>query len=114
MCVISIYSKYAYFLFIDPFTAIHLDSLGSNLQDYVNTLKKLDQFVKNTPKRALPKNENTPMVVTSNTETASTTSSLSPEKNQIIDEFLMVVGLPRSSVNFNLTSFFELCDWYFK
>lgn len=29
----------------DPFTAIHLDSIGSNISDYRNSLQKLIRFI---------------------------------------------------------------------
>jgi len=53
---IALYSHFENRLFVGdsiyPFTAIHLDCLGSNVKDYVQSLKKLCSFIQSLPPRS--------------------------------------------------------------
>eukprot|EP01120_Amphizonella_sp_Union-15-10_P014296 TRINITY_DN6883_c0_g1_i1.p1 TRINITY_DN6883_c0_g1~~TRINITY_DN6883_c0_g1_i1.p1 ORF type:complete len:387 (-),score=66.95 TRINITY_DN6883_c0_g1_i1:86-1246(-) len=93
-----------------PFTAIHLDCLGSNLPDYVSSMNKLNKFletVKSDSKienlgslvlsapdpRVIHKNIDSPVAVRSD-----------------VTEFLGILGLDSSSVTFDVGALIDLCD----
>ena len=76
-----------------------MDSLGSNIHDYISSIKKLIQFTASVSKTELK-----PVI-------AQVSSSVDPVKEATKEEFLSVVGLAKSNLKFNLDGLLELCDW---
>eukprot|EP01122_Echinamoeba_exundans_P002929 TRINITY_DN1292_c0_g2_i8.p1 TRINITY_DN1292_c0_g2~~TRINITY_DN1292_c0_g2_i8.p1 ORF type:complete len:270 (-),score=34.17 TRINITY_DN1292_c0_g2_i8:1569-2378(-) len=87
-----------------PFTAVHLDCIGSNVNDYVLTLQKLRRFVqaKSDPSaeavKAIPATK--PATGIDNNHEAT------------IQSFVAVLGLDRESAQqtFSLSSLMQICD----
>jgi len=107
---------------IYPFTAIHLDCIGSNVTQYVETLNKLIQFIESVKKEALqpppqPQPELPPPVVA--TVAPSSTVELKPGehppefKQKKIEEFATTMGGSRKEMEkqFNFEQLFSMCDW---
>jgi len=87
---------------IYPFTAIHLDCLGSSVDDFKSTLKKLTNFISGTQSNVSP--------VESNLQ-KQTVTSLSIAQKKTITDFCNTLGLTKESLNFSLETLMELCDW---
>jgi len=102
---ISLYAHWEKRLFVGdtiyPFTAIHLDGIGSNVVEYLSSVKKLSQFA-------------SAHMATQKTSSGSVqTVNSDPQKQEKIQEFFSFVGLDAESaaVTFNVESLLELCDW---
>jgi hypothetical protein len=102
-----------FFYNTDPFTAIHVDCLGSNLDAYRNSLLALQKFVANmsvinaaeTLLQQQSSQSNPP------TSTASPSTSLTAQQTEAVKSFLNVIGLSKQSCGFNADQFLEINDW---
>jgi len=95
---IALYARYEKRIFVGdtiyPYTAIHLDCIGSNIKDYISSLKKLAS-VADLPKLSVPQKQNQPTTT----------------QKRAMDDFLSLIGLNKSGLHFNLVGLMELCDW---
>lgn len=89
---------------IYPFTAVHLDCIGSNVNDFMRSLQKLQSFVrsKSPSAVALPATESS----------AVPDSAEKSPYEDAITQFISILGLNRTQVEkeFNLASLMQLCD----
>eukprot|EP01119_Soliformovum_irregulare_P020646 TRINITY_DN6720_c0_g1_i4.p1 TRINITY_DN6720_c0_g1~~TRINITY_DN6720_c0_g1_i4.p1 ORF type:complete len:263 (-),score=31.24 TRINITY_DN6720_c0_g1_i4:567-1355(-) len=89
---------------IYPYTAIHLDSIGSSLVSYIETMKKLIGFIEKQPSTEKG------IDITSLSKAVTDTGSNVPSQTQ---EFLALLGLELDSVNFDVEALLALCDGFF-
>jgi len=90
---IALYSHFENRLFVGdtiyPFTAIHLDCLGSNVKNYVESLKKLRSFI-----YSLQSKSTTSTTTNSLPPTTTSQQALSQEARQFLD----IVGLREDEI----------------
>jgi len=90
---IALYAHFEKRLFVGdniyPYTAIHLDCLGSNVNEYKKSIKKLIDFVANVSGTNIPNQK-------SNQSSGN--------------ELLNTLGMTRDEVNFSPESLIEFCD----
>jgi len=128
---IALYAHYEQRLFVGdtiyPYTAIHLDSLGSSVTDYMSSLEKLMKFISDVEKS--PAIAATDIISKPNTGEgggavlpdsvnnktlefkAAGTKNTEEHTKQLVGEFLMVLGLDQTSLKFSVEHLLELCDW---
>jgi len=96
-----------------PFTAIHVDCLGSNFNDYSNTIIKLKNLVDKIKSEQIYE-DNLPLTVNSvvsneqnNTGTEETVGS-----RENLVNFCEILGLNSTNIvrTFNFDSLFQMCD----
>jgi len=110
---ISLFAHFESRLFVGdllyPFTAIHLDCLGSNLKDYISSLQKLINFVE---KNSVIRNQlNNPITNQVNIPQQTLPKKLSEKEENSIRSFLNVIGLSKEFCQFDVSQFLQLCDW---
>jgi hypothetical protein len=86
-----------------PFTAVHLDCIGSNVNDYVLSLQKLRRFIQS-------KSISTAEVASGSPSNIQTTAKSVHET--VIQSFADVLGLDRTVAEkkFSLSSLMQICD----
>jgi len=99
---IALYAHWEKRLFVGdtlyPFTAIHLDCLGSSVTDFKSSLKRMINFISNEQKGSELSISNAP-------------SSLTSEHQQALEDVLGILGLSKDAINFNLETLLEFWDW---
>jgi len=104
---IALYAHWDKRLFVGdtiyPYTAIHLDCLGSNVEDFKVSLKKMINFVSNVSKNDL--------VGESLPPTSSTEPPLTSQQKKAMADFCATLGLSQNSLDFSLESLMTLSDW---
>jgi len=93
-----------------PFTAVHLDCLGSDVNDYKNTIAKLNGFIATIQNDVATADivlaENDPVGVEVEAIDTTTTVNISAYQDQIA-MFKEFVGGP---INFNVEGLMEMCN----
>eukprot|EP01097_Dermamoeba_algensis_P011802 TRINITY_DN9294_c0_g1_i1.p1 TRINITY_DN9294_c0_g1~~TRINITY_DN9294_c0_g1_i1.p1 ORF type:complete len:401 (-),score=67.67 TRINITY_DN9294_c0_g1_i1:49-1218(-) len=123
---IALYSHYERRLFVGdllyPWTAIHLDCIGSNVSKYMESLQKLTSFVKQQEEsfKTNPVPPSLLLTLTNPSNTAPTPQSaassgsekLSAGQDQMVNEFVSMLELsPTTLSSFSASSLLQLCDW---
>jgi len=123
---IGLYAHWEKRLFVGdviyPFTTIHVDGIGSNVADYVNSLNKLAKFISrqenptsNTDTEKNPTNTSNTSNTTTNpttppTNTTTTNASTpTPAEKAKMEEFCTMLGIDKP--NFSVEALMGLCDW---
>jgi glyoxylase-like metal-dependent hydrolase (beta-lactamase superfamily II) len=115
---IALYAHWEKRLFVGdiiyPFTTIHVDGIGSNAADYLNSLKKISKFI-DTQESANPTPSPTPPTTTStNTSSSPTppTQRLNDVQKATIEEFYSILNLDEATrQTFSAESLMSFCDW---
>lgn len=81
-----------------PFTAVHLDSIGSSPRDYRASVEKINAFLDAAQKESAP------------TAPAPAPAPISPPKDDKVSQFLNSMGLDEGSVSFDVNALLQLCD----
>eukprot|EP00026_Physarum_polycephalum_P010577 Phypoly_transcript_10743.p1 GENE.Phypoly_transcript_10743~~Phypoly_transcript_10743.p1 ORF type:complete len:425 (-),score=70.88 Phypoly_transcript_10743:10-1224(-) len=128
---IALYAHWEKRLFVGdiiyPFTTIHVDGIGSNVADYLNSLKKISKFIdtqENPPPTPSPASTPTgpnpgpspgPNPTTpppSTTTSTSSTTQLNDLQKATIEEFYAILNLDEATrQTFSAESLMSLCDW---
>lgn len=106
--------------FLDPYTAIHLDCIGSNVADYLQTLNKLATFVKQIKSESKvvdtgggEKTTSTLKDNHSKVESSLNTSIARPQHVQnAVEQFLAITVTDEKEImkKFNLDALLSFCD----
>lgn len=105
---------------IYPYTAIHLDCIGSNVSDYFETLNKLVHFVKKINAEQKIEKENIDVAMSSTQEKSAkngssptTTKTRSQAVQSAVEQFLAVTALDEKEITqkFNLDALLSFCDY---
>jgi len=111
---ISLYAHWEKRLFVGdhmyPFTVVHLDCIGSNINDYLSSTKKLIQFIANNATTTTEHKQAT--LSTKEESPLSATPDLDTNKKETIQEFRTMLGLDDTADRqFSIETLMDLCEW---
>jgi len=96
-----------------PFTAVHLDCIGSSLSEYMETLKKLSNFIKKI-KNEIPYPKNIPDIQDKDIKSSFNAgiNQVSQKKvhSELSENFLTLLSLDRNSISFDAEQLLILCN----
>jgi hypothetical protein len=105
---------------LDPYTAIHLDCIGSNVTDYLQTLNKLATFVKQIKSESKVmdrKGERTTSTLKDNhSKVVESSLNVSMTRSQhvqnAVEQFLAITAMDEKEImmKFNLDALLFFCD----
>jgi len=94
-----------------PFTAVHLDCIGSSFKDFLETLQKVKSMLSSVQKLKVEFKPDNIAKETIQNEPQQKEDVLTNQQKQSIDEFISLIDLDKKNLNFDVKSLLELNDW---
>jgi len=99
-----------------PFTAVHLDCIGSNLNEYIDTLKKMLNFIKKIKLEhkfpEIKSSDDKPIIGTNaGSNQVSQKRKVESVHSELVDSFLNLLSLDRNSLSFDPEQLLGLCNY---